>query len=214
VCIIDWFFRPDEVDVDAAEVRPRVEVIRRELRAAVDLNSPRRTALRDHLVKLLGHRSRGQAASDLQRQAFSNEAVGRGQDLDLSAVRERVGDEVHAPAIVDLSGRGRTNSRMAGELLAAFHAHGEPLLTIQAVGPLRIPVPALPTQQDRQASIAITQSRQGQIAQPHAQRSLVFRSTLVSMSAARPAGHAEGSALTHTELGSEIPGLLAALDWR
>ena len=67
--------------------------------------------------------------------------------------------------------------------------------------------------QDRQASVAITRSRERELSQPHPQRCLILCSALVSMGASRPAGDAKSASLADAQLRLKAVNLPTPLGW-
>ena len=73
--VVDWFPRPDELELDAPAVSPGVERAAVELGSVVDHNRPRQAARRGKPLEHVDHSFSAEAYVDLDRHALARARV-------------------------------------------------------------------------------------------------------------------------------------------
>src|SRR5437899_731447 len=73
--ILDWFARPNELQLDATPMRPFIDRSAAKLRAIVRYDGYRIAAIHRDLIESCRHISTGEAAAHFDRQAFSRPVI-------------------------------------------------------------------------------------------------------------------------------------------
>src|SRR6267142_6338178 len=110
-----------------------------------------------------------QRAVYLDRHALAAEVVDDVERAEDAPVGQRVGDEVHAPALIGLGRRVELLAPGRGDALADAAPHDEPLLAVEAVDQLVIDGPALAPELLVQHPVAVASSLRRQLAEVLAQ---------------------------------------------
>jgi len=96
------------------------------------------------------------ACAGIERKALAREVLKNDQDSKPPIVEELIGDEVHAPAFVAHRSCGLHLPFDTGNApTRRFPTHYEAFLTIEAVDPLVVDLPAFTLQEDVETTIAI-----------------------------------------------------------
>src|SRR6185295_7808235 len=154
---------PDEGKAHRPLVGPGVERLALELSAVVHRDRARQPA---HLAQPLKSRYDArprQRGVNLEHEAFAAVIVHDREHPQLPAVDQAIGHVVHRPALVRSRRRGQRQALGDPDALALSLAHHEPLFPIQAVRPLVIHRPALPTKQHLDAPIAVAALLRGEL---------------------------------------------------
>src|SRR6476620_9655545 len=100
-----------------------------------------------------------------ERQALTSEVIDDHQHPEAAAVREQVGDEVEAPALVEPLRQGHWRPRAQRSLAPAATTHGQALLAVEPEELLVVDLLPLSPQQDQESPIAEPPPQARQIAQ-------------------------------------------------
>lgn len=139
--------RRDVVPFDAGALAPRQDRHRGQLRVVVADHHGRAPPPGDHGVKLPGDAMSRQRRVRHQRQALAAVVVDHGQHPEPASVRQRVADEVEAPADVRRIWQQHRPTRAEGPLPAAPATHLELLLPIEPPQLLEVHHDPLPLKQ-------------------------------------------------------------------
>src|SRR5450631_2008454 len=105
-------------------------------------------------------------------QALTRELIDYRQNAEPPSVRQPLGDEIHAPALVGTRRPALRDALPLRTFSAPLCSHDQALFGIQTIDPLRVHFPALPLQQNRKTPVSVTHPAPSQFTQTHPQRFL------------------------------------------
>jgi hypothetical protein len=116
----------------------------------------------------------------VQTQTLARELIDYRQHADPATVCQPLRDEVHAPPPVRAHRYALRYALPLCPLLAPLRAHDQTLFRVQPADALRVHLPPLAPQQDRQPAIAIAHTAARQLAQSHPQAFLPVAMMLIA----------------------------------
>src|SRR5262249_42749354 len=114
--VLYGFAGPDEVELDAALIRPVLERSGGELRAVIDGDRARDRAAAEDSIEGDGHGAARHGGGDLQQWTLATPLVDYREHPELPSVGQRIVDEIHAPALPGPGGC-RCGPAMEGDVL-------------------------------------------------------------------------------------------------
>ena len=127
----------------------------RELWSIVDHDQLRQAPFSAQLLQDSRNPQAGQRRIDLGGQALPGLVVNHGQDSDLASTAQRIGNDIHGPALVrPLRCRRRRAPCRTGQTFALAASDGQALMPVETIDPLVIHPEPLPPEQDPQPPVA------------------------------------------------------------
>ncbi len=154
VGVLDRFAWTDEVQRNAARVRPRIKRLARELGAVVADDRPRRSALGDELAQDASDTEARDRCVDFDRDAFAREIVDDVERAEDATVGELIGDEVHRPTLVRFARKDERLSCDCGDALANATAHDQAFSAVDSIDAFVVDDVTIATQKDVESSVA------------------------------------------------------------
>ena len=162
----------NEVQLDAAPLRPQEHRFRRELGAVVtDDRLRQRSAARETIELVHDALAREREVDDLQH-ALAAEVIDDVEHPEPAAVGELIRHEVDRPALVDGAWHEHRDPRDV-ELVTAFTPHLEPFFAVNAIGALEVHDATLGDEHAVQRRAAVARVVLGELLEPFAQRTVV-----------------------------------------
>jgi hypothetical protein len=172
--IIRRFTWAAELQCNALGVRPGVQRFRDELWTIVD-GDPCRYA--DGPLQLLKNRHDplpSARAIAFDRRTNSTNVIDEREDSEPLAIRQRIGDNIHAPPLIGPFGRIGDDAGRTGPFPSTPPPEGQSFHPVPAVDPLMVDRPSLPAHQYVHAAIPRADAGSGEIPQAHPLGSLIL----------------------------------------
>ena len=208
--IVGRFSRPREVERNAALIGPQAEITRDELSALIDPDRRRESHFIADPFQYIHDVGAAEGEPWLQRRREAGEDVDDREDPKLAAGRQLIVDEVHRPGLV----RSRRRSTVIPQLgldptLRRFVAQLEAQFAVDAACLVLAVMPALATQNDMNAAIAVANANMADLLDPLFESSLTGATRFVMVGRPVKLKSLAGSADRHLPLAAHLVDELA-----
>ncbi len=143
--VVRWLAWPTEVQFHSTLIGPSIHDLGNELAAIVDLDRRWQSPIGCDSVQRIDHIISLEILAHIDGQTFSRVVVHDRQCAQAPTVEQRIGNEIHAPNLVDGSS-DLLGLTQPGRLvpLRPFQAQRQALCLIKAINPLMVVRPAFP----------------------------------------------------------------------